>query len=299
MINELALFAGAGGGLLASKLLGWRTVCYVEWDAYAVEVLRARIRDGHLDDAPIWDDCFSFNGKPWAGCVDIVTAGFPCQPFSNAGKGLAENDPRNGWPAVKRIIGEVRPRFAFLENVPGLISKPYIRRIFGDLAEVGYDAEWGTLSAAAVGANHKRERLWIVAYAAEWQGNLAEFSRQESVQPTRDGAAPEMADADNSETARQRKYGRKIHANTKAEGFDLGSPTFSDAEHNPMANNQHHNQTNADSFRVDWWAVEPELGRVADGVAHRVERLRAIGNGQVPAVARAAFIKLMERMDNE
>src|SRR3990172_13273064 len=85
-VNELALFAGAGGGLLASKwLLGWRTVCYVEWETYAVEVLKARIRDGWLDDAPIWDDAFTLDGRPWRGCVDIVTAGFPCQPFSIAG----------------------------------------------------------------------------------------------------------------------------------------------------------------------------------------------------------------------
>ena len=245
MINELALFAGAGGGLLASKLLGWRTVCYVEWDAYAVEVLRARIRDGYLDDAPIWDDCFSFDGTPWAGLVDVITAGFPCQPFSSAGKGLAESDSRNGWPAVRRIIGEVRPRFAFLENVPGLISKPYIRRIFGDLAEIGYDADWGTLSAAAVGANHKRERLWIVAYAAEWQGNLAEFSRQESVQPTRDGAAPDMADAAND----------------------------------PFLHNKQRHQTNANPIRFDWWEVEPELGRVADELANRLDFARTIEKG--------------------
>jgi DNA (cytosine-5)-methyltransferase 1 len=92
-VNELALFAGAGGGLLATThLLKWRTVCYVEWDDYCISVLKQRIADGYLHDAPIWDDVRTFDGRPWAGCVDIVTAGFPCQPFSAAGKQQGEDD---------------------------------------------------------------------------------------------------------------------------------------------------------------------------------------------------------------
>jgi len=194
-MNELALFAGAGGGLLASKwLLGWRTVCYVEWETYAVEVLKARIRDGWLDDAPIWDDAFTFDGRPWRGCVDIVTAGFPCQPFSIAGKGRSEADPRNGWPAVIRILREVRPRFALLENVPNLLAKPYARVIFGELAEAGYDAEWDCITAEEVGANHRRERLWILATnAVEREEYVAEQPRKEGVHAAGDGVAQQVS----------------------------------------------------------------------------------------------------------
>jgi DNA (cytosine-5)-methyltransferase 1 len=164
---ELALYAGAAGGLLASKwLLGWRTVCYVEYDAFCIEVLKARIRDGLLDNAPIWDDARTFDGRPWRGCVDIVTAGFPCQPFSAAGRQLAGDDPRNMWPDTVRILREVRPRWAFLENVPTLLagSHGYFGRVQQDLAEIGYAARWDCIPASAVGADHRRDRLWIVVH---------------------------------------------------------------------------------------------------------------------------------------
>lgn len=164
-LNELALFAGAGGGLLASKwLLGWRTICYVEIEPYAVACLVARIKDGLLEDAPIWDDARTFDGARWRGLVDIITAGFPCQPFSVAGKRKGAEDERNLWPDTIRIICEVRPRYVLLENVPGLLADKYVRRIFGDLAQSGYDCRWRCLSAAEVGAPHLRDRIWIMAY---------------------------------------------------------------------------------------------------------------------------------------
>lgn len=163
-MNELALFAGAGGGLYATKwLLGWRAVCYVEWNKYCVEVLKARIRDGVFDDAPIWDNARTFDGTPWCGVVDIITAGFPCQPFSVAGNRLGEKDPRNMWPDTIRIIREVGAPLVFLENVSGLRYGSYFGRILGDLAESGYSVRWRVLSAAEVGAPHKRDRVFILA----------------------------------------------------------------------------------------------------------------------------------------
>ncbi|HOL96850.1 MAG TPA: DNA cytosine methyltransferase, partial [bacterium] len=168
-MNELSLFAGAGGGLLAGRLLGWRTVGYVEWDEYCQRVIARRIRDGLLHEAPIFGDIRAFIDQGYAagyqGLVDIITGGFPCQPFSVAGKRLGEDDPRNMWPATLECLCVVRPRWALLENVPGLLTTGYERRVFGDLAEIGYDARWGCLSAAAVGAPHIRKRLWIVAHA--------------------------------------------------------------------------------------------------------------------------------------
>lgn len=264
-LTELSLFSGAGGGLLATHhLLGWKTVCYVEWDKYAIDVLKARIRDGSLDDAPIWDDAFTFDGRPWAGLVDVVTAGFPCQPFSSAGKGLSENDPRNGWPAVIRILREVRPRYALLENVSGLISKPYFRRILGDLAEAGFDIEQDCISAAEIGANHKRERLWFVAHAHS-QRTIANLSNARGLH----GQLEQVTRIGEEEVESQR------NGNSRK----LADPNIGIQKERDLRNQQ-------------WWEVEPELGRVADGVAHRVDRLAAIGNGQVPAVVREAWNRL-------
>lgn len=170
--RELSLFSGAGGGLLASHLYGHRVVCYVERDRLSQRVIQARIRDGYLDDAPIWDDVTTFDGQPWRGLVDVVSAGFPCQPFSLAGAGAGEGDERNLWPDTLRILREVRPRVALLENVPGLLAprrdgagrrESYFGTILGELAASGYDARWLCLPAAAVGANHIRNRVWIAA----------------------------------------------------------------------------------------------------------------------------------------
>jgi len=165
-MNELALFAGAGGGILGGKLLGWRTVCAVEWDTYAAGVLLARQNDGLLEPFPVWDDVQTFDGRPWAGTVDVVSGGFPCQDISSAGKGAGIDGARSGmWFHMARIIGEVRPRFVFVENSPMLTSRG-LGRVLGDLAALGFDAEWGVLGAAAVGAPHRRERIWVVAHAA-------------------------------------------------------------------------------------------------------------------------------------
>jgi DNA (cytosine-5)-methyltransferase 1 len=235
-MNELALFAGAGGGLLASKwLLGWRTICYVENAKYPTKVIKARIRDGLLDDAPIWDDAKTFDGRPWRGCVDIVTAGFPCIPFTIAGKQKAQADERNLWPDTIRIIREVQPRWCLLENVPGLLARShgYFGTILQELAESGYDAKWRVLSAAELGAPHRRDRVWIVAHATR-------------PAPTGGYKGP------------RGRLGPQPNANQKGRKASSESPTF--------------------------WKTEPDVGRVADGVAHRVDKLRALGNGQVPAV---------------
>lgn len=291
-LTELSLFSGAGGGLLGTKyLLGWRTVCYVEWDKYAVEVLRARIRDGYLDDAPIWDDAFTFDGRPWAGLVDVVTAGFPCQPFSVAGKGLAEHDPRNGWPAVIRILREVRPRYALLENVPGLLSKSYIRTVFGDLAEAGYAAEWDCITAQEIGANHKRERLWIVAHAIEWKQGLTPETGQCWTSKLSQGS--NVAHAQGEGTRRLSIQPRRsLEASTDS---IWSREDVADARSQGLSKPEQKRGAQRPTPESGWWAVEPELGRVADGVAHRVDRLRAIGNGQVPRVAGEAW----ERMSHD
>ena len=175
-LNILDCFSGYGGFALGLRLAypdaDFRTVCYIEWDRYCQQVIQARIEDGHLDDAPIWDDIKSFDGRPWRGTVDILSAGFPCQPHSNAGlrkvaRGLS--DDRDLWPDTLRVISEVGPKYAILENVPGILvgngERPaYGGTVVGQLSEIGYDAVWRVISAASAGAPHLRNRWWLVAY---------------------------------------------------------------------------------------------------------------------------------------
>lgn len=232
-MKELSLFTGGGGGLLASHLLGWTPIGYVEWNDYAQRIIAARIRDGCLPNAPIFGDIRTFISDGYAasyqGMVDVVSGGFPCQPFSNAGKRLGENDPRNMWPATINVIRMVRPRFTLLENVPGLLTSGYFGTILGDLAESGYDARWRILSAAELGAPHKRDRLWIVAHA---------------------------------DRAQRTVHQRPIQAPVQMRKNALGA---------------------------SWWMSEPAVPRVDAGMASNLDINRAIGNGQVPAVAAAAW----------
>ena len=166
-MRELSLFTGAGGGVLASHLLGWQTLGYVEYADYAQRVIAARIKDGYLPNAPIFGDVRSFISEGYAesytGMVDVITGGFPCQPFSVAGKQAGENDPRNLWPQTIEAIRIVRPRYCFLENVPGLLVSGYFGTVLKDLHQARYDARWITLGADDVGAPHRRKRLWIMA----------------------------------------------------------------------------------------------------------------------------------------
>lgn len=166
-MRELALFAGAGGGILGGRLLGWRCVCAVEWDKYAASVLLARQDDGCLEPFPVWDDVQTFDGRPWRGCVDVVSGGFPCQDISAAGKGVGIEGARSGmWKHMARIVGEVRPRYVWVENSPMLVGRG-LGLVLADLAALGYDARWGVVGACDAGAPHRRERIWVLAADAE------------------------------------------------------------------------------------------------------------------------------------
>jgi DNA (cytosine-5)-methyltransferase 1 len=176
--------------------------------------------------------------------VDIVTAGFPCQPFSKSGEQLGEDDERNCWPDTARILGEVRPKYVLLENIPEIVVSGYFGRVLGDLSEAGYDARWDVFSAAGVGAPHLRKRIWICARLSDSGGEGLSLSEQDAVQRARRGTE-----------------GR-------------ATP------------------------QCDWWSAEPDVGRVAHGVASRVGRIRALGNGQVPGVVVRAWRELSTRFDD-
>lgn len=158
-MNELSLFTGAGGGLLGSLLLGWRTVCGVEIDPYCQRLLMQRQDDGILPPFPIWPDIRTFDGSPFYGAVDIVSGGFPCQPFSTASHG--QRVAVDLWPEMLRVVREVRPRFVFAENV----QRSAIQRAAEELAELDYVVRCARVSAASVGAPHRRERFWLLADA--------------------------------------------------------------------------------------------------------------------------------------
>lgn len=185
-MRELSLFSGAGGGLLGTHLLGWTPIGYVEWDDYCQRVIAQRIADGILPAAPIFTDVREFiqsgAAAEYRGFADVVTGGFPCQPFSTAGKRAGADDSRNMWPATIAVIRAVRPQYAFLENVPGLLSSGYFGTILGDLAESGYSARWRILSAAEVGAPHQRDRLWIVAHTHSTKHAIHERRRERKIQ---------------------------------------------------------------------------------------------------------------------
>ena len=263
-MRELSLFSGAGGGLLGTKLLGWKHCGYVEYNDYCQRVIRQRILDGILENAPIFGDIRAFIDEGYAasyqGMVDVVTAGFPCQPFSVAGKQQGEDDERNMWPQTLAVLRAVRPRFALLENVAGLLAHEYARRIFGDLAESGFDARWRVLSAAEVGAPHKRDRVWILADSQSKFGNVSEFHGEHS--------QSEVSESGNnggkiSDSSGERLEGQQLQGRTGKEYARAGGSC--------------------------WWASEPGMGRVVNGLAHRVDRLKAIGNGQCSPVVRAAW----------
>jgi len=321
-LNELALFAGAGGGILGGKLLGWRTVCAVEWEPYPASVLCARQNDGLLPPFPIWDDVQTFDGHPWRGIVDVVSGGFPCQDISAAGKGAGIDGERSGmWREMARIIYEVRPRFVFVENSPMLTSRG-LGVVLGDLARMGFDAKWGVLGAADIGANHRRDRIWIVAYSQHIGRTKAQKDRKNhGVQPKIspwpqlcvnefEGASCLRQTTDMAYTRRKlRNTGNGIGMESKAK-IGAESTIFIESSNSNVAysssigqqrQRQHEqsiNPTQSSNWKTsyvesigtpDFWATEPNVGRVADGVAARVDRLKAIGNGQVPLCAATAW----------
>ena len=268
-LNELALFAGAGGGILGGHLLGWRTVCAVEWEPYPASVLCARQNDGFLPPFPIWDDVQTFDGKPWAGIVDVVSGGFPCQDISAAGKGAGIEGEQSGmWGEMARIIHEVQPRYAFVENSPMLTSRG-LGIVLGDLASMGFNARWGVLGAADVGANHQRNRIWIVAYSKR-----TGLERRKNIRK--------------SEVTWSGRSGSLAHSKNKRNVWRDWELGFTQQKHDKRGS-----QINGSR---EWWETEPNVGRVADGVAARVDRLKAIGNGQVPLCAATAWNVLTQNL---
>ena len=266
-MNELALFAGSGGGILGGHLLGWRTIAAVEIEDYPRRVLLQRQADGLLPRFPIWDDICTFDGQPWRGKVDVISGGFPCQDISAAGKGDGLDGERSGlWTQMARVVSEVRPPFVFVENSPMLTTRGGTR-VIADLTQMGYDTKWTVMGAADIGAPHQRDRMWIVAYPSSFGGKAGLADTQGGQE--RDTNQSQHSSANLANPTHSGDVWREWELGFTQQKYNSGgSPTDGSGE---------------------WWSVEPSVGRVAHGVAHRVDRLKAIGNGQVPACAAAAW----------
>ena len=304
-LRTLHVFAGAGGGILGDVLSGHQPVCAVEIDEYCQQVLSARQKDGCFPWFPIFADVKTFDGRPWRGLVDCVSGGFPCQDISPAGKGAGITGERSGlWSEMARIIRDVGPRFVLVENSSMLVSRG-LGTVLGDLASLGYDAEWCVLGADDAGAPHIRKRIWILAYSQ--QAGLEELG----------GVAGESKESEprhGSALANAPQHGRLARGSGDTEGIeerrepDRGGVDadvayavqggLSKPEHEPRQERPTRASVGACSACNGWWSTEPDVGRVAHGVAARVDRLKAIGNGQVPAVAELAWRTLYERITN-
>ena len=242
-LNELSLFTGAGGGLLGTKLLGWKAIGYVEKEPYCQKVIRQRIADGILDAAPIFGDIRKFISEGYAasytGMVDVITAGFPCQPFSVAGKRKQADDERNMWPATADVIGIVKPRFVLLENVPGV--REYLPVVVRDLRRCGYEVSHPLqLGADDVGAPHRRKRVWIVANSKRgicWTpGESRELEGVHRRRP--DDAMQVTQSGDVADTPQQQDDGRERgNMDTAAEGRESINPA-TDACGEDVANSE-------------------------------------------------------------
>jgi DNA (cytosine-5)-methyltransferase 1 len=298
MLTVGSLFSGIGGLDLGLERAGFKVIWQSEIDPYCNKVLKK-----HWPEVPNHGNIKDID---WATVErpNVVCGGYPCQPFSLAGRRQGTDDPRHLWPWVRTAISELRPDYAVLENVRGHLTMGGIE-VIGELAEIGYDAEWRIVSAAGLGAPHRRDRLIIVAYPNDARGRTPERGinavgsqevqeRENVAQFGLGGYGTDLADT--ASKGLERAVGQVIEGHRN--GFTYGGAEMADTDSEQLGQrrqSQHarqarpiwkHNGTG--QARYDgwqWWEVEPDVGRVADGVSHRVDRLRGLGNAVVPQVA--------------
>jgi len=285
-LRVLDTFAGIGGFSLGlERTGGFETAAFCE-----IEPFCQRVLNKHWPDVPIYDDIRELNRErlesDGIGRIDVITGGFPCQDLSVAGKQAGIEGERSGlWSELCRVIGDIRPRYAIMENVTALIggdSGRWLGRVLGDLAEIGYDAEWHCIPASELGAHHHRDRVWIIAYPNEQRCNDRRYYREErqfqddkewgdkKAQPKRNerelGAGEICEVLANAERGRQSRQGQ-LEQSLFAKAYREGKTA------NALAGGQ-----------PEIWKAESELGRVADGIPDRAHRLKALGNAVVPQI---------------
>jgi DNA (cytosine-5)-methyltransferase 1 len=266
----IAFCAGYGGIERGLDLAGvkHRVIAYVEIEAFAIANLVNKMESGQLPPAPIYTDLKTFPAEVFRDRVDLITGGYPCQPFSAAGQRKGTDDPRHLWPCIRRHIQAIRPIKCFFENVEGHISLG-LSTVISDLEEDGYRATWGIFSAREVGAPHQRKRVYILANSNSI--GLEEYGHFKSTNAVK--ASENVADT-NSASWQGRGLPSGVH------------------EENPIA---YSSGNGVRAKTAQQWLPEPRLGRVVDGCSHRVDRLRLLGNGVVPQTAAKAYSTLTSR----
>lgn len=292
MLKHISLCSGIGGLDLAAEWAGIRTVAQCEIDGYASRVLEKNFKGvPNLHDIrTVTNERLRERGIDPSE-ITVISAGFPCQPYSLAGKGRGDRDERDLWGEVARVLGEVRPRWFVGENTPGLFSREnqrYFRRVLDDLAALGYHVGWGIWGACDVGAPHKRERVFLVAHAdGERRGVFGAVERTacgslgESETKTSLGAGG----------TRRTAWGGVLSGNlhyTYGKGRGADEPAGSARRGNDQRGGAPRHASG------EWWEVEPDVGRVAHGVSARVDRLRCLGNAVVPYQAYPIFEAIAE-----
>lgn len=278
MLTTGHLFAGAGGGLLADLILGHKPAFAVEWDANCCTTLRARAADGWFPGLHVYEgDVRLFDPSYWAGRVDSLHAGFPCQDISAAGTGRGIDGERSGLVSeVFRAVDAIRPRFVFLENSPRIRTKGR-DRVIAELVARGYAWRDGVLGAADVGAPHDRGRWWCLAANADGLRKLEQEGRKPDFRGRTDNGAEEEANIDSA--------GREDSSRITAEAWPQGNIRRSAAlEHDQAPTGR----------GPAWFAVEPDVGDLVYGLADELVpgAVKALGNGQVPLQAAAAYALL-------
>jgi DNA (cytosine-5)-methyltransferase 1 len=282
-----------------------------------------------LDPAPIWSDLRTFDGKPWRGVVDLITGGYPCQPFSSAGKRLGEDDPRHLWPEIRRITEEIEPRFVFFENVAGHLTLG-LSDVLRDLQEMGFRCSTGLFTASEVGASHRRERLFILGMVNTDSTRQDETGIRHEIETGKQSLerCRELADAD-IDSSRSAYIDSRITEKRSKESDDngcyrkLADPMLDgsqriDEDRTAKRSVERSSGSERDipifppgPNNLDAWrdilsidanlspAIEPDLRRMDDGMAARMDRLRACGNGVVPLVAAYAFTTLLSCIEDD
>jgi len=289
-----SLFSGIGGFDLAAQWMGWENILQVEIDTWCQKLLKQ-----HYPDAQRFSDIREFDGRPFAGKLDIISGGFPCQPYSNAGERKGKEDSRHLWPEMLRIIQEIQPRWVVGENVRGLINwngGMVFDEVQFDLESAGYEVQPFLLPAAGCNAPHQRDRIWFVAHAKGSIRKCAVDSRR-----GRPGLADCGFDVTHTKHAQAARHGENsgdVLSVTKSKGFSLGDTQPNIANPNTKERGPFNTpeliarpgqHTGRDFDCWDEWTTKPAVCGVDDGVPDRVHRIKGLGNAVVPQVVYRIF----------
>ena len=287
----IAFCAGYGGIERGLELAGveHRVIAYVEIEAYCVANLVAKMEAGLLVPAPVYTDIKTFPSELFRGKVSLLTGGYPCQPFSAAGSRKGEDDPRHLWPFIRRHIAAIRPDRVFFENVEGHISLG-LSSVIADLEEDGYSATWGIFSAREVGAPHQRKRVYIMANRNGVRcdrGKLSDGASERTVEIEAQQRPEQPLVRSEAEGCSGDSGENVADSNSRGGKVSLKRQLTSE----PVSGSQSEERRTGQPS----WPTEPRVGRVVDGCADRVDRIRALGNGVVPPTAAKAWRVLSER----